>query len=146
MNENQEEHFKEIKTRTANATENGHFNPDFEIRINCDASRRSLGAALEKLTHEDLQTIVFESEFLNELEERYIIKELELLGDFLSIAHFKYYHYARAFQVITDHISLFSIMREHRPNKSYNSRLVRLIDRLLPLDSTIDQLLGSKRV
>ena len=35
-------------------------------------------------------------------------------------------------------------MRENRANKSYNSRLTRWSDRLLPFDFTIDHLPGSK--
>ena len=35
-------------------------------------------------------------------------------------------------------------MREYRANKSYNSRLTRWVDRLLPLNFTIDNLPGSK--
>ena len=35
-------------------------------------------------------------------------------------------------------------MRKHRANKSYNSRLTRWVDRLLPFDFTIDHLPGSK--
>ena len=39
---------------------------------------------------------------------------------------------------------LLSILRENRANKSYNSRLTRWVDRLLPFDFTIDHLPGSK--
>ena len=35
-------------------------------------------------------------------------------------------------------------MRENRANKSYNIRLTRWVDRLLPFEFTIDHLLGSK--
>ena len=35
-------------------------------------------------------------------------------------------------------------MRKNRSNKSYNSRLTRWVDRLLPFDFSIDHLPGSK--
>ena len=35
-------------------------------------------------------------------------------------------------------------MRENRSNKSYNSRLTRWVDRLLPFEFSIDHLPGSK--
>ena len=35
-------------------------------------------------------------------------------------------------------------MRENRANKSYNSQLTRLVDKILPFDFTIDHLPGSK--
>ena len=58
--------------------------------------------------------------------------------------HFKYYLYGKPFTVITDHRALLSIMRENRSNKSYNSRLTRWVDRLLPFDFSIDHLPDSK--
>ena len=81
---------------------------------------------------------------MNSVEDRYSINELELLGVVCSIEHFKYYLYGKPFTVITDHRALLSIMRENRANKSYNSRLTRWVDRLLPFDFTIDHLPGSK--
>ena len=88
--------------------------------------------------------MAFASQFLNSVEDRYSINELNLLGVFWSIEHFKYYLYGKPFTVISDHRALLSIMRENRANKSYNSRLTRWVDRLLPFDFTIDHLPGSK--
>ena len=81
---------------------------------------------------------------MNSVEDRYSINELELLCVVWSVEHFKYYLYGKPFTVITDHRALLSIMRENRANKSYNSRLTRWVDRLLPFDFTIDHLPGSK--
>ena len=72
------------------------------------------------------------------------MNELELLGVVWSVEHFKYYLYGKPFNVITDHRALLSIMRENRTNKSYNSRLTRWVDRLLPFDFSIDHLPGTK--
>ena len=47
--ENHQTHFEHIKTTIANATENTHFSPTLETRVNCDASRQGLGTALEQL-------------------------------------------------------------------------------------------------
>ena len=46
--------------------------------------------------------------------------------------------------MITDHRALLSIMKEHRSNKSYNSRLTRWVDRLLPFQFDIEHLPGAK--
>ena len=43
-----------------------------------------------------------------------------------------------------DHRALLSILKEHRPNKSYNSQLSRWTDRLLPYNFTIEHMLGAK--
>ena len=48
------------------------------------------------------------------------------------------------FTVVTDHRALLSILKEHRSNKSYNSRLSRWIDRLLPYNFTIEHMPGAK--
>ena len=139
-----EKQFLLIKEKIAETTKNKHFNPDLETRIKCDASRKGLGCALEQRTPNGGHTVAFASRFLNSVEDRYSISELELLGVVWSLEHFKYYLYGEPFTVITDHRALLSIMRENRANKSYNSRLTRWVDRLLPFDFTIDQLPGSK--
>ena len=91
-----------------------------ETRIKCDASR-----------------------FLISNEERYSINELELLGVVWSVEYFKYYLFGKSFTIITDHRALLSIMKEHRSNKSYISRLTRWIN-LLPFDFNIEHIPGAK--
>ena len=140
-----EKQFSLIKEQIAETTEKKqHFNPELETRIKCDASRKGLGCALEQRTPNGWHTIAFAPQFLNSVEDRYSINELELLGVVWSVEHFKYYLYGKPFTVITDHRALFSIMRENRSNKSYNSRLTRWVDRSLPFDFSIDHLPGSK--
>ena len=136
--------FKEIKTRIANATANSHHNPQLETLVKCDASRSGLGAALEQLTVDGWKPITFASRFLNSCEERYSVNELELLGVVWSTEYFKNYLYGKRFKVITDHCALLSIMKEHRSNKSYNSKLTRWVDRLLPFQFDIEHLPGAK--
>ena len=107
-----EQHFKLIKTKNAETTENKHFNPDLETRIKCDASRKGLGCALEQRTPNGWHTVAFASRFLNSvIKDRYSLNELELLGVVWSIEHFKYYLYGKPFRIITDHRALLSKMR-----------------------------------
>ena len=143
-NENHQLHFEHIKTVIANATENTHFNPTLETRIKCDASRQGLGAALEQLDCEGWKTVAFASRFLNSNEERYSINELELLGVVWAIEYFKYYLFGKTFTVLTDHRALLSVLKSHRSNNSYNSRLTRWIDRLLPFDFNIEHIPGTR--
>ena len=91
-----------------------------------------------------LKPISFASRFLNSSEERYSINELELLGVVWSIEYFKNYLYGKEFTIITDHLALLSILKEHRSNKNYNSRLSRWVDRLLPYQFSIEHLPGAK--
>ena len=115
-----------------------------DVRVKCDASRSGLGAALEQNTPDGWKPIAFASRFLNSTEERYSVNELELLGIVWSIDYFIYYLYGKNFTVVTDHRALLSILKEHRSNKSYNSRLSRWIDRLLPYNFTIGHMPGAK--
>ena len=112
--------------------------------MKCDASRSGLGAALEQLTVDGWKPIAYTSRFLNSCEERYSVNELELLGVVWSIEYFEIYLYGKTFRVITDHRALLSIMKENRPNKSYNDRLTRWIHRLLPFQFDIEHPPGAK--
>ena len=115
-----------------------------ETLIKCDASRAGLGAALEQRLPKCWHTVAFASPFLNSNEERYSVNELELLGVVWSVEYFKYYLFGKSFTISTDHRALLSIMKEHRSNKNYNSRLTRWIDRLLPFDFNIEHIPGRK--
>ena len=61
-----------------------------------------------------------------------------------SIEYFKNYLYGNKFSIITDHRALLSILKEHRSDKSYNSRFSRWVDRLLPYQFKIEHLPGAK--
>ena len=45
---------------------------------------------------------------------------------------------------LTDHRSLFSVLKSHHSNKFYNSRLTRWIDRLLPFDFNKEHIPGAR--
>ena len=66
------------------------------------------------------------------------------MGFVWSIDFFKYYLYVNDFTVITDRRALLSIFKEHRSGKSYNSRLSRPIDWLLPYNFAIEHMPGAK--
>ena len=101
-----------IKEKIAETSENKHFNTDLEKLIKRDASCNGLGCALEQRTPNGLHNVAFASQFLNSVDDRYSINELELLGVVWSVEHFKYYLYGKPFTAITDHRALLSIMRE----------------------------------
>ena len=61
-----------------------------------------------------------------------------------SVEYFNYYFFGKSITIITGHRALLSIMKEHRSNKTYNSRLTRSVDRLLPFDLNIEQIPGAK--
>ena len=67
-----------------------------------------------------------------------------MLGVFWAIEYFKYYLFGKTFTVLTDHRALLSVLKSHRSNKSYNSRLTRWIDRLLTFDFNIEHIPGTR--
>ena len=52
--------------------------------------------------------------------------------------------FGKNFTVLTDHRALLSVLKSHRSNKSYNSKLTRWIDRLLPFDFNIEHIPGTR--
>ena len=100
----------------------------------CNASRAGLYGALEQQSPTDWHTVSCASRFLNSNEERYSVKELELLGVIGSVEYFKNCLFRKSFIVITDHRELISIMKKFRISKFYNSGLTVSIDRLLHFD------------
>ena len=97
---------------------NTHYNPHLKTLIKCDASRAGLGAAVEQLSPSGWHTVAFAPRFLNSIEERYRIYQLELLGVVWSEEYFKYYLFGKSFTIIRDHRALLSIMKEHIFKKS----------------------------
>ena len=90
------------------------------------------------------KTVAFASRFLNSKDEPYNINELEVLGEVWAIEYFKYYLFGKTLTVLTDHRALLSVLKSHRSNKSFNIRMTRWIDRLLPFDFNIDHIPGTR--
>ena len=73
---NHTRHSEEVKTEIAEANEIRHHSPDLEIREKCDASLQGL----KQFDHKGWRTVAFTFQFLNSIETRCGVKELELLG------------------------------------------------------------------
>ena len=134
--------FNQIKDKIKQITENKHFNTTKQTRVRCDASNKGLGACLEQKYGSTWETIAFASRFLNNLESRYSTNELELLAVVWSREHFKYYLCGSEFILQTDHQALLTALKENRGNKTYQSRLTRWVDRLLPFHVSVEHIPG----
>ena len=121
-------------------TENKHFDITKDARTKRDASKKGLGACLEQKHGQNLKPVAYASRFLTRLEERYSTNELELLAIVWVLEHFKYYLYGNKFTLQTDHQALLSALKNNRGNKTYQSRLSRWVDRLLPFNFTIEHI------
>ena len=134
--------FNNIKNAIKKIIEQKHFNLNNETRVKCDASKEGLGACLEQKENNNWHPIAYASRFLNKNEQRYSINELELLAVVWSLEHFKYYLYGSHFTLQTDHQALLSALKNNRGNKTYQSRLTRWVDRLLPLHFKVEHIAG----
>ena len=125
--------FEKIKTAVANIAQINYYDPQKETRVKCDASHSGLGATLEQSTKgEDWIPIAFASRYLNVQEKKYSINELELLATIWAVDRFKHYLLGKEFILATDRKALTSALGEQKSNKTYQSRLTRWVDRLLP--------------
>ena len=134
--------FNQITEQIKKITENKHFDTTKQTRVRCDASKKGLGACLERNCGNTWELIAFASRFLNNLESRYSTNELELLAEVWSLEHFKYYLYGSKFILQTDHQALLTALKENRGNKTYQSRLARWVDRLLEFHFTVEHVPG----
>ena len=138
--ENHTSTFNKIKNKIQLIIEYKNFDTTKPTRVKFDASAKSLGASIEQKNNNTWHTIAFDSRFLNEHESRYSTNELELLSVVWSLQHFKHYLYGTEFNLQTDHRALLSALNENRGNKTYQSRLTRWVDRLLPFNFNLEHI------
>ena len=120
-----------------------HFDSSKGSRVKCDASHNGLGACLEQEVEPGvLAPTAFGSRFLNNAEVKYSTNELELLAIVWACEHFRTYLLGTRFQVLTDHKAIISALSENYNNKSYQSRLARWVDHLLPFDFEVFHVRG----
>ena len=135
--------FEDIKKAVANIALLNYYDPLKQTRIKCDASHSGLGATLEQWSHQnEWIPIAFASRSLNSQEQKHSTNELELLAVVWAVDRFKHYLLGKEFVIATDHKALTSALGEHRSNKTYQSRLTRWVDRLLPYQFTITHIPG----
>ena len=116
-----------------------------QCRIKCDASHKGSRAALEQELEPDKWVpFAFTSKFLNAAEQKYSTNELELLVVVWSCEFFRNFLLGNQFQILTDHKAIVTALTENRGNKTYQSRLTRWADRMLPFEYTISHIAGAK--
>ena len=81
---------------------------------------------------------------MNAAEQKYSTNELELLAVVWSCEFFRNYLLGNQFQILTDHKAIVTALTENRGNKTYQSRLTRWADRMLPFEYTISHIAGAK--
>ena len=136
--------FQKILNLIANIPNLFLYDASKASRVKCDASHRGLGACLELEVEPNVWApIAFASRLLNSAEIKYSTNELELLAIVWSCEHFRTYLLGKRFVILTDHKALISALNETYGKKSYQSRLSRWADRLIPFDYQIEHIPGS---
>ena len=139
--------FQKTLELIANITKMHHYDATKQCRIKCDASHKGFGAALgQELEPDKWVPIAFTSRFLNAAEQKYSTNELELLAVVCSCEFFRNCLLGNQFQILTDHKAIVTALTENRGNKTYQSRLTRWADRMLPFEYTISHIAGAKIV
>ena len=116
-----------------------HYDATKASQIKCDASHSGLGACLEQEVAPNVWApIEFAPRFLNCAEIKYSTNDLELLAIVWACEHFRTYLFGKRFIILTDHKAIISALKEMYGKKSYQSRLSRWADRLIPFDYEIE--------
>ena len=130
--------FNAIKEAVANITKVYYYDANRETRVKCDASHDGLGATLEQQNDEGMWVpISFASRYLNTQVNKYSTNELELLAVVWAVDRYKHYLLRKPFINATDHKALTSALDGNKSKKTYQSRLTRWVDRLLPYQFNI---------
>ena len=140
-NEEHTKSFHQIKNAIIQIIENKLFDTNRTTRVRCDASKEGLGARLEQKYDNGWHPIAYASRFLINNEQKYSINELELLSVVWSLKHLKYNLYGSRLTLQTDHQALLSALKDNR-GKTYQSRLTRWVDRLLPFNFSAEHTAG----
>ena len=120
-----------------------HFDSSKGSIVKSDAIHNRLGACLEQEVEPRIwASTAFASRFLNNAEVKCSTTELELLAIVWACEHFRTYFLGKRFQVLTDHKAIISALSENYNNKSYQSRLARWADRLLPFNFEVIHVQG----
>ena len=135
------EAFNQIRSQIKLITKNKHWYIETN-KSTMWCQQKSLGACLKQKSGNLWKPIAFASRFLNNLDSRYSTNQLELLAVVWVLEHFEYYLYGSEFLLQTDHKALLTALKENRGNKTYQSRLSRWVDRLLPIHFSVEHLSG----
>lgn len=124
----QENAFKLLKSKLANAETLGIFNVHARTRVIADASPVGLGCVLTQLDKEQRWRVInYASRSLSDCERRYSQTEKEALALVYACERFYNWLYGTEFELVTDHKALEYIFA---PKSKPNARIERWVLRL----------------
>ena len=80
--------------------------------------RRTGSGIMAKAEQWRIKPIAFASRYLNNLENKYSIGELELLAVLWGLERFRFYLNGKQIQLISDHQALEPLLKETKPTNS----------------------------
>ncbi len=134
--------FSHMKRLVTSADVLRSFDPTLPIFIGTDASGKAIGAVLEQEEHGSRRPVGFFSRTLNIHEQRYHIRERELLSIVASLVHWRAYLHGQRFTVFNDHESLKYL---HSQDK-LSDRQVRWLNVLDQYDFTFVAVRGKTHI
>ena len=117
-----------------------YFDKTKKHMIQCDASKKGLGAVLLQMS----KPVMYVSRALTEREHRYSNIKRELLAIVFALKRLNHYTFGRTITVQSDHLPLQSIWKKSIVSAS--PRLQRLLLRLAHYDLNIEFLRGKENV
>ena len=114
--------FQLTKQSLAKATLLVHPMPDAELRVNTDASARTVAGAIHQVVCRQLQPLAFFSQRTTSAESRYSAYDLELLAIYSTILKFRHVLEGRKFRIFTDQKPLTSAFLKTRDPVSNRQR------------------------
>jgi hypothetical protein len=99
---------REIKRLVSTAPVLSYYDPKVELEIQCDASKKGLGAALLQ----NGKPIAYASRTLTDTKQRYAQIEKEMLAIVFSLEKFNQYTYGCHVKIQSDHKPLESILKK----------------------------------
>ena len=140
-----EEHseiFESIKAAVANITKIQYYDPKLLTRVNRTPAIVTGGIVGTTKRGGRVDTDCIRFQIFQHTRKKNSTIELELLAVVWSVDQFKHYLLGKEFVIATDHKKLVSALDEHKSNKTYQSRLTRWVDRLLPYQFKVSHLPG----
>jgi len=119
--ENQQQALQKIKNILSNKPVLAYFDPQKKVRLEVDASKNGLGAAI----FQDDKPVAFASKSLTPSEQNYAQIEKELYAILFGCRRFHQYLYGREITVFSDHKPLESITK--KPLSAAPPRLQRML-------------------
>ena len=136
----QQSAFESIKHAITSLPVLAYFDKTKKHTIQCDASKKGLGAVLLQ----ESKPVMYVSRALTETEQRYSNIERELLAIVFALERLNHYTFGRTITVQSDHQPLQSIWKKSIVSTS--PRLQRLLLRLAHYDINIEFLCGKENV